>query len=569
MPIPDPADVAATFCATLVDEWVRAGVRHAVIAPGSRSTPLALALTERAELRVDVFHDERAAAFAALGSALSSGVPAVLLCTSGTAATHFHGAVAEADLSGVPMLVCTADRPPELHDVGAAQTIDQDGLYGAAVRWFHAPGVADPATSGSWRSLAARAFAAASGADPGPVHLNLAFREPLVGTPFEPPPGRDGGVPWQRTVHPLAGALDDAVVARLVSTLDRQRGVIVAGAGCGASAAVSTLADATGWPVLADPRSGVRSLEAAIVRFDALLRVPSFADAHAPSVVVRLGEAPSSKVLAQWIAASGATEVHVSARPAVADPAHLVAVRVTADPSAVCRRLAAALTGARGTPWAARWRHADGAAREAADSLLGSGAPTEPAVAAAAAAALPSGATLVVSSSMPIRALEWFGPARDDVRVLANRGANGIDGVVATAIGVAAATGGPVGVLIGDVALLHDSAALVALAGRGLDVRIVVVDNDGGGIFSFLPQRQSLDTARFEQLFGTPHGTDVLLLAAAHGLAATDASTVHDVTSFVETPGPSLLRVHLDRDENVAAYQRLHAAVAEALGTRP
>ena len=170
---------------------------------------------------------------------------------------------------------------------------------------------------------------------------------------------------------------------------------------------------------------------------------------------------------------------------------------------------------------------------------------------------------------MPIRALEWFGPARDDVRVLANRGANGIDGVVATAIGVAAATNAPVGVLIGDVALLHDSSALVALAGRGLDVRIVVVDNDGGGIFSFLPQRQVLDASRFEQLFGTPHGTDVLLLAAAHGLAATDASTVHEVTSFAGAPGPSLLRVRLDRDENVAAYQRLHTAVAEAIAHRP
>ena len=567
--MPDPAALAATFCATLVDEWVRAGVRHAVIAPGSRSTPLALALTDRAELRVDVFHDERAASFAALGSGLATATPAVLLCTSGTAAAHFHGAVAEADLSGVPMLVCTADRPPELHDVGAAQTIDQDGLYGTAVRWFHAPGIADAATSGSWRSLAARAFVAATGRDPGPVHLNLAFREPLVGQPADLPPGRGGGAPWQQVVSPVAGAVDDADVARLVSMLDRQRGVIVAGAGCGAPAAVSALADATGWPVLADARSGVRSIDAAVTRFDALLRVESFATAHVPAVVLRLGEPPASKLLTQWIAASGAVEAHVSARPAVLDSDHHIAVRVTADPSAVCRRLAAALTGARGTPWPARWRHADAAAREATEAGFASGPLTEPAAAAAVVAGLPTGSTLVVSSSMPIRALEWFGPPRDDVRVLCNRGANGIDGVVATAIGAAAASGGPVGVLIGDVALLHDSTALVALAGRGLDVRIVVIDNDGGGIFSFLPQRTALDTTRFEQLFGTPHGADLLLLAAAHGLSATDASSVQDVTSFVAARGPSVLRVRLDRDANVAAYRSLNDSVAQALATRP
>jgi 2-succinyl-5-enolpyruvyl-6-hydroxy-3-cyclohexene-1-carboxylate synthase len=610
MPPSAPADVAATFCATLVDEWVRAGVRHAVVAPGSRSTPLALALTERPELRVDVFHDERSASFAALGVGVASRVPAVLLCTSGTAAAHFHGAVAEADLSGVPMLVCTADRPPELHDVGAAQTIDQDGLYGAAARWFHAPGIADWATSGSWRSLAARAVVAAIGPDPGPVHLNLAFREPLVGNAGQLPAGRPHGEPWQRAMA-AGGGLADTDVLTVSRLLDRQRGVIIAGAGCGAASALADLADATGWPVLADPRSGVRGLAQAIVRFDALLRSPAFAAAHAPHVVLRLGEAPASKVLSQWVAASGAVEVHASARPAVVDPTHAVAVRLTTDPSALCRRLAAALTGARGTPWAARWRHADATARSVIDEALalpepvgaalasavhttagevehtaplprpvygeaegsavgwsGGGHLTEPALAATVLAGLPAGANLVVSSSMPIRALEWFGPPRDDVRVIANRGANGIDGVIATGIGVAAATGAPTAVFLGDVAMVHDCSSLAALLGRGLDVRIVVADNDGGGIFSFLPQRQALSADRFEQLFGTPHGTDLVALARAHGLAAHTATSLADVAAFAAMSGPGLIRVGLDRSTNVDAYNTLNAAVVQALDAR-
>lgn len=574
MPPSAPADVAATFCATLVDEWVRAGVRHAVVAPGSRSTPLALALTDRPELRVHVFHDERSAAFAALGVGLVSRMPAVLLCTSGTAAAHFHGAVAEADLSGVPMLVCTADRPPELHDVGAAQTIDQDGLFGAAVRWFHAPGVADWATSGSWRSLAARAFLATSGPDPGPVHLNLAFREPLVGTANELPAGRPQGAPWQRAMAAVAGgALADADVVGVSRLLDRQRGVIIAGAGCGAPSAIADLADATGWPVLADPRSGVRGLAQAVAHFDALLRSPAFAAAHVPTVVLRLGEAPASKVLGQWVAMSEAIEVHVSSRPVVVDPTHAVAVRITTDPSALCRRLAAALTGARGTPWAARWRHADATARSVLHEHLavpesGGGHLTEPALAATIVAGLPAGANLVVSSSMPVRAVEWFGPPRDDMCVIANRGANGIDGVIATGIGVAAATGAPTAVFLGDVAMVHDSSSLAALGGRGLDVRIVVADNDGGGIFSFLPQRQTLSADRFEQLFGTPHGTDLVALARAHGLAARTATSLADVAAFAGTSGPALLRVGLDRNANVAAYDTLNAAVVSAIESR-
>lgn len=554
--------VQATFCATLVDEWVRQGVQHAVVAPGSRSTPMALALAAREEIVLHVAHDERTAAFVALGVGLASRRPAALLCTSGTAATHFHAAVVEAHLSGVPLLVLTADRPPELRDVGAPQTIDQTRLYGSAPRWFHDPGVPDDAARGSWRSLAQRAVAATVGPDPGPVHLNLPFREPLVGEPG-PLPGADG-VTIVALPAPATTSVGDIVTA--ATSVNGQRGVIVAGAGCEhAVEDVAALAAATGWPVLADPRSGCRGLDVAVSAYDALLRHAEFAAAHTPEVVVRLGEAPASKVLAQWIAGSGARVVQVTARPVVLDPDHRVALRIVSPIADACRALAGAWTGASGTPWLARWRNADASAVRVLDDRLDAGALTEPGVAHTVVRALPAGSSLVVSSSMPVRDVEWYGTRFTDVRVISNRGANGIDGVVATAIGVAAATGAPVGVLIGDVALLHDSSSLTALAGRGLDVRIVVVDNDGGGIFSFLPQATALPGERFEQLFGTPHGTDLVALAAAHGLPASTVSTVEELAAALAEPGPRLVRVPSDRAANVTAHDALHRAVATSL----
>ncbi|MGD9702525.1 MAG: 2-succinyl-5-enolpyruvyl-6-hydroxy-3-cyclohexene-1-carboxylic-acid synthase [Acidimicrobiia bacterium] len=560
---------AATFCATLVDEWVDAGLQHAVIAPGSRSTPLALALADASELQLHVFHDERAAAFAALGIGLATGRPAALLCTSGTAATHFHAAVVEAHQSHVPLLVCTADRPPELRDVGAPQTIDQTRLYGPVVRWFHDPGVPDEAASGAWRSLAQRAFGAATGVDPGPVHLNLPFRDPLVGEP--------GLLPAVRNEHaqtafswPTAPVVADGDLRLLARTVDRQRGVIVAGRGAGAPADVAALSEATGWPVLADPRSGCRGLASAVCAFDELLRHDDFARAHAPEVVVALGEPPASKVLAQWIAGSGAEIVQVSAHPGVVDPGHVVGHRVVCDPARVCSVLAGIMQGATGTPWAARWRHAEAAAQAAIASALSARAePTEPAVARALTDELPRGSQLVVSSSMPVRDVEWYGSPRADIAVHANRGANGIDGVIATAIGIALATRLPTALLIGDIAFVHDSSALVGLAARSLDLTIVVVDNDGGGIFSFLPQAVSLPASRYELLFGTPHGTDLLALAAAHGLPATDVTSIDDLRRELRTTGTgttTVLRVRTDRAENVVVHDELHRAVAAALG---
>ncbi len=556
-----PVTTAATFCATLVDEWVRSGVTDAVVAPGSRSTPLALALAAEPALRLHVHHDERSAAFLALGLGLATGRPAVLLCTSGTAAAHFHAAVIEAHQAGVPMLVCTADRPPELRDVAAPQTIDQSHLYGRAVRWYADPGVPDEGMRSTWRSLAARAVLDATGPPPGPVHLNLPFRDPLVGDAGPLPPARPADA-WHAAASgaPLLGA---HALDALAGRLDHHRGVIVMGGGGGDPEVVHRLAAVVQWPVLADPRSGGRlPLPTTVGAFDGVLRHPAFAADHTPAVVLRLGHPPASKVLNQWLASSGAMQVQVAAAGWI-DPEHSAAVRVTADPTDVAHELAKRMNGASGTPWLARWQRADERAQDAIDRVVAAGtAATEPAIARRLLAALPAGATVVASSSMPIRDLEWFGRPRADVRVVANRGANGIDGVVSTAVGVALATG-PTALLIGDVALLHDSNGLLGAARRAVDLTIVCIDNDGGGIFSFLPQAAALAPERFEQLFGTPHGVDLGALAAVHGVPT--SGWEHLDEALAAGPGVRLVLVRTDRAANVAVHDELNRAIAAAL----
>jgi 2-succinyl-5-enolpyruvyl-6-hydroxy-3-cyclohexene-1-carboxylate synthase len=536
-------DANATACATLVDEWIRCGVSHAVVAPGSRSTPLAIALAERDELAVHVVHDERVAAFVALGLGLD-GIPAVVLCTSGTASVNFHPAVVEAGLSDVPMIVATADRPPELRGIGSPQTIDQLALYGGSVRWFHDARVPDEADPSSWRMVARRAFDDAS---TGPVHLNLPFREPLVGVAGRLPEELES-----RTNPVETDEAIDSSPARLDGELDRQRGVIIAGGRHGLDAGrIEALAARLGWPVLADPTSGCRSLAQSVTAFDALLRHAEFADAHAPEVVVRFGRAPASKVLSHWLPACGAPVVQVGG-PGVIDPERNVALRCSMDALTT-------LTGAAHTPWLARWRHANDQAELAIDAALSELPISEPGVARRVAEALGDDVDLVVASSMPVRDLEWFGGR--SARAHANRGANGIDGVLSTALG-RALSGVATVVLLGDIAFLHDSNALVALGARRVDLRIVVVDNGGGGIFSFLPQASSLQPERFEQLFGTPHRTDIAALARAHGIACNTISTLDEVTEAVQTPGPRVTRVVTDRVENVDHHDLLNAAVA-------
>jgi len=554
------ADITATFCATLVDEWVALGVRRAVTAPGSRSTPMALALAANPALTVEVFHDERSASFAALGMAKASRIPTILLCTSGTAAANFHPAVVEASHAEVPLIVVTADRPPELQGIGAAQTIDQKHLYGSVVRSFVDAGVPDDDERAGWRRNARRLHAMATGDRPGPVHINLPFREPLLGVVGCLP--ERGDEVRRRNRKPVG----TETLSRLVARLGNRRGVIIAGANGPTSDRLSALARRLNWPVLADPLGGSRGESGLAVRHaDAWLREPALAARFVPEVVLRFGSVPASKVVNSWLRESSAELIVVSDSPFLIDPDRRSSMHVIADPDALCADLSSIVTPV-DPSWSTMWEASEKSARVAISGLLDDETRlSEPGAARTTVRNLPEGAALVVSSSMPIRDVEWYSASCAHVTVLANRGVNGIDGVVSTAVGVALAHGGPTGLLIGDVAFLHDSNGLIGLMDRDADVRIVVVDNQGGGIFSFLPQRASLGFERFEQLFGTPHTSDIAKLAGAHGVPAVSVVSTHDLAEALALPGPRVIVVRSDRQENVAVHDAIHTAVQRAI----
>lgn len=616
---------------TLVDELVRAGLTDACLAPGSRSAPLALTLAEHPDVRLHVHLDERSAAFFALGAAKASGRPAVVLCTSGTAAANLHPAVLEADYAHTPLLVLTADRPPELRGTGANQTVDQIKLYGSSVRLFcevgppapaaaaggaqgagaHGAGGGDDAAAGRyWRSLAGRAWAAALGPPAGPVHLNLAFAEPLVPERLEgePAPGRPGGVPWTR-VSRHRQLPDPAEVEALAEAVrGTPRGLLVAGWGVRLDpGAVDAFTSASGWPVLADPLSGARRGPAAVSTYDSLLRLPGFAAGHRPDLVLRVGAAPTSKALAGWLDES-VPQVMVDPDSGWPDPGRAVSGRLVADPSALLEAVAAVVvrrraargaaaparradqaTAGRGAPatgtraphdtagradqaarhaWLDGWLRAEALARRTIDELLdASEEPFEGRVARDLVAALPDGATLMVGSSMPVRDVDAFAAPREGLRLLANRGVSGIDGFVATALGVAAATDGPVAALCGDLSFLHDATTLLEAARRPRGVVLVVCDNDGGGIFSFLPQAR-LPGSYFETLFATPHGLDLADLAAAARLPwqrLTKASELGPALEAALAHGRTeVLLVPSNRAANLARHRELTEAVAAA-----
>jgi 2-succinyl-5-enolpyruvyl-6-hydroxy-3-cyclohexene-1-carboxylate synthase len=559
----------ATFAATLVDEWVRCGVAHAVIAPGSRSTPLVLALDDHPGVRLHVRLDERSAGFFALGLGLAGRVPALLVTTSGTAAAEAHAAVVEASYARVPMIVCTADRPPELQGVGAPQTIDQTRLYGMAPRLYFDPGVATSDLAATWRPLAARAFAGALhhplGA--GPVHVNLPFREPLVAVPDSLPPARSEDAPWLAV---SSGAVA-AVPRRIIDSIERcERGLLIAGAGCGDATAVYRLGAALGWPVLADARVVGRLPDPILVTAgDSICASDAFLTAAKPEVVVRFGSAPTSKRLTNHTMASGARLVVVEESWPWGDPDGGAAEVVLTAPD----RAVDAITGlvaprsSTSTGWCDLWAAAESAAQAAIDEVIaGTTRLTEPALARTLYAGLSSADRIFAGSSMPIRDLEWFaGPSATPPRVLANRGVNGIDGVTSTALGAAAGEpASPLTALLGDLSFLHDLSALVWGAGPP-PATIVVVDNGGGGIFSFLPQAANLGRERFERLFGTPQSPDIADVARAFACEVVELATGDDLLELARST-PQALRiavVRTDRAENVALHGAINSLVAE------
>jgi len=586
----DVSGAGRQFALTLVDELARAGVTDACLAPGSRSAPLALALAEHPGIRAHVHLDERSAAFFALGAAKRSGRAVVALCTSGTAAANFHPAVLEADLARVPLLVLTADRPPELRGTGANQATDQLKLYGSAVRWFCEAGVpADvPGAGRYWRSLASRAWAEATGPPAGPVHLNLAFADPLVPTAVEgearlagePTEGRAGGAPWTATPARVRSAAPGDVAELAGAVRANPRGLLVAGWGADLDpAAVDAFAAAGGWPVLADPLSGARRGPAAISTYDGLVRAARFAAAHRPSLVVRVGGAPTSKALTAWLDES-IPQVLVDPSEGWADPARAASLRLSADPSDLLAATAALLTddgpgpaggsGDPASPWLREWLETERLAREAIDGLLEEWAePFEGRVARDLVGWVPAGGTLVVGSSMPVRDVDAFARPREGLRFVANGGLSGIDGFVATALGVAAAGDEPVVALCGDLTLLHDASSLLGAAGRSRGAVLVVIDNDGGGIFSFLPQAQ-LPGDLFEPLFGTPHGLDLTALAAAARVPARVVEKAADLVPALDAAldggGTQLVVVRSDRAGNLARHRAVTEAVAVAAG---
>jgi 2-succinyl-5-enolpyruvyl-6-hydroxy-3-cyclohexene-1-carboxylate synthase len=490
-----------------------------------------------------------------------------VVTTSGTAAVELHPAVVEAHHDAVPLIACTADRPRWLRGTGAPQTIDQSGLYGQSVRAFVEPGVARWEERGAWRSLARGAVEAALGSPPGPVHLNLELDEPLVGTAAVVPNPDDRPPPSPAVPAGMSAAAAEAVD----SVAGAARGLIVAGGAGVDPDVVHGLAETMGWPVLADPRSGARVPAATTVaHFDALLRVPELAAHHRPDIVLQLGGLPASRVLMEWLAAcdaAGTRRVVVDPWGRRYDPSRSAAAVVAADPVEVCRRLASgsAASDHTDTGWQEAWIGAEQAAAQAIAAVVDDGPLSEPLVARSVVEGLPSGASLVVASSMPVRDVEWYAAPRTGLRVLANRGANGIDGVVSTAVGVAVGGGNPVGALAGDLAFLHDTNALLGLADRGADLRIVVVDNRGGGIFSFLPHADALPADVFERYFGTPHRADLVALATAHGIDAAPVDTAAELTAALGQQGPWVRVVRTDRAANAALHHHIHAAVAAAV----
>jgi 2-succinyl-5-enolpyruvyl-6-hydroxy-3-cyclohexene-1-carboxylate synthase len=572
---------AEAFVTALED----AGVRDACVCPGSRSAPLTLAL-HRSSIRTHVALDERAGAFFALGLAKASRRPVLLVCTSGTAAANFHPAVLEARHGRVPLVIATADRPPELRDAGAAQTIDQIRLYGDAVRWFSEVGTPDalPDLLRYVASLGTRAAATAWGPPAGPVHLNFAFREPLLPEPDalaatpeagrERPAGRAEREAGPRDVPPSRRDVSAAVRAMRTT----RRGLIVCGPEDAApefAAAVARLADVTGFPILADPASQVRygphDTSRVLGGYDAFLRSASFASREVPEVVLQFGAPLASRAFQAYVARHPDTAHYVVDRAGEwRSPARRASAVFTSDPTAFALALVEALaTGADPLPsWAEAFGRAELATRRAlerhrADPRGAAGTPYVEIF-----DALPEGAILYVGNSMAIRDLDLFVPSSPKrIRVLAHRGVNGIDGLVSASLGAAAAGTAPVLLVTGDLSFHHDLNGLWASRAGGPGATIVIVNDDGGGIFSLLPVARHRDA--FERFFGTPHGLDFAHAAALYGVAYSRpdgaAALTEAVARAISDGATEMIEIRADRETAAARHQAIWSDVVDTV----
>jgi len=570
--MPTPGQVLESVVGTFVEALVRAGVREVCICPGSRSTPLALKLVEHPGIQVWMHLDERSAAYFGLGLARSRREPVALLATSGTATANFYPAIVEAFLGRVPLVVLTADRPHELRDRGAAQTIDQVRLYGEHVKWFFdlpEPDVDHPALVAS---IASRAVAEARADPPGPVHLNWPFREPLIPEPIS----SQLPISTHLAVSQSRRAPSPELVDRLSHELARQpHGLIV----CGPQddpdlpVAVTALARRLGYPIAADPLSGVRygphDRELVLDAYDAFLRQPAHTASLTPEVVLAFGAMPTSKPLLHYLQRLKLERyVLIDGGGGWRDPAGLATEVVHCDPRLLCSALS--LSAQRFTDWAESWMRLDRVTRRAIEEHLQAiDEPFEGGVFPAIAPLLDDGATLFVGNSMPVRDLDTFlGSSDKNWRVLSNRGTNGIDGVVSSALGAsAAAPGRPAVLVIGDLSFYHDMNGLLAAGRYGLDLLVVLINNDGGGIFSFLPQAEH--PAHFETLFGTPHGLDFRPFVEGYGgrfVRVTQwAELSQALADGLERGGLQVVEIPTERRRNVELHRQVWQAVATAL----
>ena len=588
-------NVNTLWAETLVDELVAGGVDATCLSPGSRSTPLTVAFAEHPDVQVFSHLDERSAAFFALGRARRTGRPTPLVCTSGTAAANFHPAVIEANQSGVPMLLLTADRPPELIDSGANQTVDQEKLYGDSVRWYRdmPEPEAEPRKVRMLRTTAARALGEATGVDPGPVHLNCRFRKPLEPTPV--PADDPAGVPddWAED-HPLEAdgrdgpfvqtstgrpTLDEAALDRVARAInDAERGLVVAGPADDELSrdALGRLVEATGFPVLADPLSDLRfgphvdALDAPVCGgYDAYVGSEATAAWDDPDVVLRFGASPTSKPLRQYLRDADCRQFVVDPTGGWTEAEFTATDLLVADEDATALALADRVEGAGLEPWRDRFAAAERVHWQAVAERRAE-ADWEGGILSDVFENAPDPATVFVSNSMPVRDADRFGrPRSADLTVLGNRGASGIDGITSTALGAGSATEDPLVLVTGDLAYYHDMNGLLALGRCDVDATIVLVNNDGGGIFHVLPI-EAHET--FEEQFKTPHGLDFGPTGDLYGLEFRRVDGRDDFRAAfdesVTRNGTQVLEVQFDAAKSHEVRDALAARVREAIASR-
>ncbi|MEE2668839.1 MAG: 2-succinyl-5-enolpyruvyl-6-hydroxy-3-cyclohexene-1-carboxylic-acid synthase [Gemmatimonadota bacterium] len=596
----DPA-VTTVWARAFIDELARQGVEHASLAPGSRSTPLVMACARDKRIRTWVHLDERCAGFFALGIGRSSGRPSAVITTSGTATANILPAVVEASHAGVPMVVLTADRPPELRGTDANQTIDQRAIYGSFVRENLDAGMPSAEALRGVRTLACRAMASTLTPRPGPVHVNLPFEKPLEPTELSAedeaklrkmdPLGLDGradGLPlsavdWQPTRVPtedlkkVLGVLKGSVRGVIVAGPTREPEVV--------GPAIGLLARATGFPVLADPLSGARfgtyCGRQLVTTFDLFLRKSLVRRALRPDVVLRIGGPPTSASVLTYIHEyRGIPQVLIRSGPWWRDHVEAASHVIHGDVVDFLESMASSLCDPSSSEWCTRWVDLDRTAR--AVLTANSEEPFEGKVLAAVAGSLPPKGALFVSNSMPVRDLDAFGGGGSKAfRVFGNRGASGIDGIVSTVAGITAAVKGmevdatgetqlPVVAVLGDVAFHHDMNGLLAVSKYQLDVLFVVINNDGGGIFHMLPIRDH--EPEFTSHFAAPHGLNFTHAAEMYGIRyryLEEASMLGEALGdLLSETGPRILEIRSDRAKNVRRRKEIEKAVCQAVVAR-